>query len=204
MPETMGDRIRICREKRGVSQTWLANALGVDRSTIFRYEKGMTGRIQQPTVEKIAALLETEPAYLYYGSGPMSAAVKTDPEEEDLLQAPSAAYRAAVGLEAAGAYLPEYWQGQAHFVIRVETDALSPRIHSGDLLIFAGCRTIAESGVYLLWSEDGPFLSRVTVEDGVVLLQPGVGDRQTLYTLEQFRKTVQTVGRAVMLESDRP
>ena len=40
MPENnMGERIRICREQRGVSQAWLADALGMDRSTIFRYER---------------------------------------------------------------------------------------------------------------------------------------------------------------------
>ena len=55
---SMGERIRMCREAKGVSQTWLADALGVDRSTIFRYEAGLTRRIRMPIVEKIAALLD--------------------------------------------------------------------------------------------------------------------------------------------------
>ena len=206
MPENnMGERIRICREQRGVSQAWLADALGMDRSTIFRYEKGMTGRIQLPIVEKIAELLGTSTAYLYYGADSADAVPRSEERGENTaLQSGGSEYETVLHLDAFTVETLERYRQSRRFAVRVETDALQPRIRCGDLLYFTGCRTLEGSGVYLLLSKEGAFLSRVTAEGGAAALQPGPGDGQTLYTLEKFEKSLQVVGRAAMLASERP
>ena len=206
MPDnSMGERIRMCREAMGFSQTWLADALGVDRTTVFRYETGMTRRIPMPIVEKIAELLNTTAAYLYYGDEQLRPLNAEDPGGDPALQAPPAAYRAILQPDEVMADMLEELCAGASFTVRAQTDALQPRIQPGDLLYMKGCRELQGSGIYLLWDGSGAWLSRLTVEGGAVAMQPGSGTEQTrLYTMELFEKTVRIIGYAYRLESVRP
>ena len=62
-----GARISGLRADRGFTLRELAGRLGVSASTLSRYEAGLVERIPQPTMEKLAVLLGTSPAYLQYG-----------------------------------------------------------------------------------------------------------------------------------------
>lgn len=54
--EDVGDLVRRARERRGISQSDLAEALGLSRSTVIRYEKG-EGTFALDDVPKLASLL---------------------------------------------------------------------------------------------------------------------------------------------------
>lgn len=60
----IGDRIRARREELGLSLEDVAKKLLVNRSTVKRYESGETRRISLPTIEKLAAVLDTTVEYL--------------------------------------------------------------------------------------------------------------------------------------------
>lgn len=61
---SLGQNIRICREKLGLSQTELAKKLGYkDRSTIAKIESD-TNDLTQSKIVAIAKVLETTPAAL--------------------------------------------------------------------------------------------------------------------------------------------
>lgn len=59
-----GERIKARRKELGISADALAGAIGVDRSTIFRYENGEIENISLKNVEPIAKALHCSPAYL--------------------------------------------------------------------------------------------------------------------------------------------
>nr|WP_308545458.1 S24 family peptidase [uncultured Lachnoclostridium sp.] len=59
-----GKRIKDRRQELNISADTLADALGVSRSTIFRYEKGDIEKVPAESINKIAKLLNTTPAYL--------------------------------------------------------------------------------------------------------------------------------------------
>lgn len=61
---TVGDRIRQRRKDVGVSAEQLAQALGVHRSTVFRYENGDIEKLPGDALIPIARALHTSPAYL--------------------------------------------------------------------------------------------------------------------------------------------
>ncbi|MBR2284603.1 MAG: helix-turn-helix domain-containing protein [Ruminococcus sp.] len=63
-PIEVGRRIRTCREERGVTQDELGKALGLNKSTIQRYEAGKITRIKLPVLESIAEELNINPEYL--------------------------------------------------------------------------------------------------------------------------------------------
>jgi|WetSurMetagenome_2_1015567.scaffolds.fasta_scaffold392901_2 HTH-type transcriptional regulator, cell division transcriptional repressor len=61
---SMGERIRARRLELGLTLEDIGKALGVNRSTIKRYEDGKTQRIGQDTMEMLAVILKTTPGYL--------------------------------------------------------------------------------------------------------------------------------------------
>lgn len=61
---TIGERMRIRRKELHMSADYIANALSVSRSTIFRYEKGDIEKVPTSILEIVAKILNTTPAYL--------------------------------------------------------------------------------------------------------------------------------------------
>ncbi len=60
----IGERIKARRKELKVSADKLAKAIGKDRSTIFRYEKGEIENLPLDILEPIAKALHTTPSYL--------------------------------------------------------------------------------------------------------------------------------------------
>ena len=56
---TTGTRIRNRRKELGISADELASRIGVNRSTIFRYENGDIEKLPMTNLEPIAAALDT-------------------------------------------------------------------------------------------------------------------------------------------------
>lgn len=61
---TVGERIKKRRKELGINADAIADALGVSRSTVFRYEKGDIEKLPVDVLEPIASILRTTPAYL--------------------------------------------------------------------------------------------------------------------------------------------
>ena len=59
----MGQRIKARRKELGMNADKLAELLGKNRSTIFRYEKGEIENLPLDALEPLAAALKTTPAY---------------------------------------------------------------------------------------------------------------------------------------------
>lgn len=61
---TVGERIRVCREARHLTQTELGLACGVAKQTIFKYETGVVTNIPLDKLQLIASALNVSAAYL--------------------------------------------------------------------------------------------------------------------------------------------
>ena len=60
----IGERIKERREELNISAGELAEAIGINKATIFRYEKGEFKSIKLPVIESIANYLEVDPAWI--------------------------------------------------------------------------------------------------------------------------------------------
>ena len=60
----IGNRIKTAREEKGLTQEELGIRLGLNKSTIQRYEAGKILRIKLPVLESIAIELSVNPEYL--------------------------------------------------------------------------------------------------------------------------------------------
>ena len=61
---TKGQRIKYKREQLGISQTELAQKIGVSKQTLYKYENDLITNIPSDAIEKISMVLECAPAYL--------------------------------------------------------------------------------------------------------------------------------------------
>lgn len=59
---TIGNRIRVAREARNLTQEELGKACGTTKQTIFKYENGIITNIPLDRIEKIASVLNVTPA----------------------------------------------------------------------------------------------------------------------------------------------
>ena len=61
---TIGERIKQRRKELGITAEALGKMLGIDRSTVFRYENGSIGKIPVDFVQTVACVLHTTPEFL--------------------------------------------------------------------------------------------------------------------------------------------
>lgn len=59
-----GERIKSLREKRGYSQTELAELTHISKQTLYKYENNIITNIPSDVLERIASVLECTPSYL--------------------------------------------------------------------------------------------------------------------------------------------
>ena len=75
------ERLKATREERNVSPQELAEALGINKATIYRYEAAEISKIKSVTIKAIAEYLKVNPDYLIG----LSDSKHTDKEAEALL-----------------------------------------------------------------------------------------------------------------------
>ncbi len=61
---TKGQRIKKKREELRVSQTDLANAIGVSKQTLYKYENDIVTNIPSDVIEKLSSRLDCSPGYI--------------------------------------------------------------------------------------------------------------------------------------------
>ena len=65
--ETMGDRIKYLRGVKGMSQTDLADRVGVTKSAVSQWELGQSANVKLQTFLKLCETLGCLPEFLIYG-----------------------------------------------------------------------------------------------------------------------------------------
>ena len=61
---TKGERIKSKREELGISQTDLANSVGISKQTLYKYENNIVTNIPSDIIEQLANKLQCSPAFI--------------------------------------------------------------------------------------------------------------------------------------------
>lgn len=84
---TIGDRIKSLRTSLNLTQIELANAIGVSKQTLYKYENNIISNIPSNCIEDIAEQLKTTPSYLMgWDSSDEEPSYYTNPETAKLAQ----------------------------------------------------------------------------------------------------------------------
>lgn len=62
--KVVAERIAEARQYRGMTLTEVAEKVGIDKSTIMRYEKCQVKKMRLPVIEAIARALDVNPAWI--------------------------------------------------------------------------------------------------------------------------------------------
>lgn len=155
---SMGQRIKLCRERAGETLEQIGKLADVNKSTVLRWEQGQTIKISRPTLERLALHFGVSLRWLMGEDVPMDAA-RTQPAKkppEMVLQLPvvskmerdnEPAADDIIGYECADVHtlLPD----EEYFWLRVSGDSMSPTMNNGDLVLVHK-RSHVESGSYAL------------------------------------------------------
>lgn len=60
----MGERLKILRKEKGVTQEEVGKVIGVSKVTIMKYEKGMVENLKRNSIAKLAEYFNVRPTYL--------------------------------------------------------------------------------------------------------------------------------------------
>lgn len=222
---TMGQRLKLVREDRGISQAALADRVGVKQQTIGALESG--GARKTAYLVQIAEALGVDAGWLQTGRGRAPTLgehagehlgntpdLPPAPIDRDVLYAPEYDVRAAAGdgfvidhetQKGAWPFPRSYLRhvlgisSNELAVIEVVGDSMSPTLESGDrVLVDLKDRRPAPPGLFVLWDGDGTVVKRV---ERVLNSRPALlaitSDNPRHRTYERPAEEISIVGRVV-------
>lgn len=166
----IGKRIKRAREERNMSQEELGDRLGLNKSTIQRYESGRVQRIKQPILENMAKALNVDPSWLtlksddpepYCEPSNISYVIDSDRIYRiPVFESVSAGFGAYARNEIID-YIPvvinNSYDVDDTIAIKVKGDSMYPKIEDGDTIVVRR-QTSVDSGdiaVVLLDNDEG-------------------------------------------------
>ena len=167
---TMGERIKQCRLKAGMTQSELADKIGVKFSAIHKYENGLIVNLKRDTIEKLAIALDVRPSYLMCMDEETAPTVAESFVTFPVIAETAAGYARFAEYEdySAGEIdIPASWlKGRPmsdYFVIRVHGDSMFPAYQDGDLVLVLRQSTMNYSGQIgvVMYDDDKGTLKKV-------------------------------------------
>lgn len=158
---TIGERIKLAREKIGMSQVDMADKIGVSKQNLYKYERGLVTNIPSDKIELIGKLTGVSPAYLMGWDA-------TDTEEESLppncfpiqkktfpLLGDIACGEPLLIDEQIEAYVTASDDIHADFCIRAHGDSMiNARINDGDIIFIRKQPTVENGQIAAVRVED--------------------------------------------------
>lgn len=175
----IGNRIEKSRKTLGMTQEELASTLGLNKSTIQRYESGKIEKIKLPVIEAMANALGVRPEYL---------AAKSDTSESNIEVLPNIKIHMIPVFETVSAgfgayasdyiidYMPLYIANVSDvsdmMCIKVSGDSMYPKIEDGDTIVVRRqpCVDNGQIAVVLIDGEEGVVKKINTGENFIELL----------------------------------
>lgn len=174
--EDVAKRIKEAMELRGMSQSELARAAGIDKSSLSRYLSGAYSP-KQSSIGKIAQALHVSPAWMIGMPVPMTLTSATPLEDSTVIPVlgtvaagrPMYAEENIIGAERISPSL-----GENVFALQIHGPSMEPRISDGDIVIVRQ-QSDAENGqivIALVGDEEATCKRFMRYEDGTIALLP--------------------------------
>lgn len=206
----IGARIEARRIICGLTMDDVAARIGVNKSTIQRYEKGQIQKLKLPVIESIAAALEVNPDWLIGNTEDPS--VVSSPRIKNIIPMPKMNRIPLLGTIACGepilaaeniedeVDIPEHIH--ADFALRCKGDSMiGAEIYDGDIVYIRQQPTVLNGQIAAVLIEDEATLKRFYYNEtaGRVTLNAENPDFEPLvYTGEEINH-IRILGRAVGL-----
>ncbi len=203
---TRGDKIKTAREKCGITQTMLADKIGVSKQTMYKYESNIVTNIPTDKIEAIADVCHCTPEYLMGWS------------EESLIKEELSTYGLRpvtlhkiphLGKIACGTpiYADEEHDSyvdsdvNATFCLTAKGDSMvNAKIYDGDIVFIKEMPTVDNGDIAAVVIDDEATLKRVYIDKGTLMLVAENPKYAPLMFTAEDAKNVKILGKAIMVE----
>ena len=160
----IGNRIEKSRKALGMTQEELANTLGLNKSTIQRYESGKIEKIKLPIIEAMANTLGVRPEYLAGKSENPESNIEVLPNSKvhmipvfETVSAGFGAYANDCIIDYIPLYIANISDVQDMMCIKVSGDSMYPKIEDGDIIVVRKQSSVdnGQIAVVLIDGEEG-------------------------------------------------
>jgi repressor LexA len=194
--DSIGNRIRLARKNKPMTQAYLASILDIERKTLYHWERNIT----QPSgemINRLAQVLGTSANFLLHGIrkereipvyGSVKAGVSLEPNQ-------------IIGYEE----MPAYWSSDyEYFALKAIDDSMEPRMYVGDVVIVRR-QSDVDSGdiaIVLVNGNDAAIRKVLKSPDGITLQPLNFKYQSTFYSHKDIEKLpVAILGRVVELRA---
>lgn len=204
----VGEKIKYQRKRLGLTQTELGDMIGVKKSSVAKWEKGVVTNLKKTTIAKLADIFEVKPSYFIMDDEKVYNDIEVsyvkvplyetlccgnggfvDDNIIDMIPVPSK------GLSKSAKYFAQYASGES---------MINARIHDGDI-VFVKKTDIVENGeIAVVIIDDEATLKRFFYyrEQNLVILKPENPKYQDIILTGEQLNQVRVIGRAVAFQSD--
>ena len=204
---TVGDRIKNLRTSLNLTQIELANAVGVSKQTLYKYENNIISNIPSNCIEDIAKVLKTSPAYLMGWDEQIyqyDDILPFNPEYVPLL-GEIACGEPIYSEELRGSYVHLDGDIKADFCLRAKGDSMiNARIYEGDIVYVKKQHQVDNGDIAVVLIDDEATLKRVYYypEASKLLLQPENPSYEPLIYVGEELNSVKILGKAIFFQSN--
>lgn len=200
---TKGSRIKEAREKIGMSQTDMADRIGVSKQTLYKYENDIITNIPSDKIEEISALTGVSPAYI------MGWETNQLPSEVIKLQTKNLPILGSVACgkpifdPSDGVQIKVPSSFHADFGLYARGDSMiGADIHDGDLVFFVQQPSVENGQIAAVFIDNEVTLKRVYYQQGErLVLQAENSSVDPIVVEGPDLNTVHIIGRAIAKQS---
>lgn len=202
----IGERIKMRREALGLSADQVADKIGKNRATVYRYESNDIKNFPIEILIPLAEVLHTTPAYL------MGWDISGDGIPDNLIPMPEMRKIPLVGTIACGApilaeeHIEEYIDIPKHiaadFALTCKGDSMiNARIFDGDVVYIHQQDTVESGEIAAVLIDGEATLKRVRIFEDHVSLEPENPQYRPLVFWGEEMNTIHILGKAVAFTS---
>ena len=200
---TKGSRIKEAREKIGMSQTDMADRIGVSKQTLYKYENDIITNIPSDKIEEISALTGVSPAYImgWETNQLPSEVIKLQTKNLPILS--SVACGKPIFDPSDGVQIKVPSSFHADFGLYARGDSMiGADIHDGDLVFFVQQPSVENGQIAAVFIDDEVTLKRVYYQQGERLVLQAENSSVPPIIIEgPDLNQVHIIGRAIAKQS---
>lgn len=202
---TTGERIKEARKMRGMTQTELAEKIGMKFSAIHKYENGLVVNLKRETIAALANALEVSPAWLMCMDD-------TPILPSNVIPMPVMRKIPLVGSIACGTPIlaEENCEGEvdvpdhvrADFALRCKGDSMiNARIFDGDIVYIRQQESVEHGEIAAVLIGDEATLKRVYIHDDCISLEAENPQYKPMVYRGEEMNNIRILGKAVAFTS---
>lgn len=202
---TTGERIKEARKMRGMTQTELAEKIGMKFSAIHKYENGLVVNLKRETIAALANALEVSPAWLMCmdDSAPMPSNIIPMPAMRKIPLVGSIACGTPILAEEnldGDVEAPDHVR--ADFALRCKGDSMiNARIFDGDIVYIRQQESVEHGEIAAVLIGDEATLKRVYMYDDCISLEAENPQYKPMVYRGEEMNNIRILGKAVAFTS---